>query len=193
MAANITTIVSLVSQIKAEARVKGSDNLDNMILDILNELLLEEVHNHHYSEMLVINSPITLVDAQKAYALPTDFTDIRLVRYIRESGYTITLDPRSEYTEERISGNPKYYDISGGVILIFPFANVLAADALSLDYWKVPDQLALDTTPFPIIKLVGPIKQKAIARVHVYNKDMASAQMFSGMGAEDTERAHKGE
>jgi hypothetical protein len=192
MAYSAITVSAIITQIKKESRIEGSDNLDVMILGILNELLLEETQNHRYGEMLVLNHSLTLVTAQETYTLPDNFANIRLIRYKFANGYTITLQKRTEYIQERTTGNPKFFDIADNVIYVFPYDRVLDTDSLLVDYYKNPDQLANDTTAFPIQRLVGAIKQKAIQRVLIYNRDLAAAQVFRGEGAEDTERVQPG-
>ena len=188
------TLADVLLQIKRESRVKGADNLDDMITHLINETLLEETYNHRYHQFLVLNSAVALTAASGGpYNYPVDYQEIRMVRYQMTSGYVRILRERNAYVEQSDNGGPKFYESVGDTFVIFPFTSILATDQILIDYYKYPTQLVAPTDIFPIPKLLAGLKTKVIARVHIYNKDMQSAQFFTGKGAEAVERARTGE
>lgn len=183
------TLDVLREQIKTESRVKGSDNLDTFIDGIVNELLLDYAQKNRYFEFLVTNSSITTLFGISSYALPADFMNIRLVRYRQTpTGYTRTLRPRSTFVDTANGQTPRYFEIVGDSIEVFPFEQLPADDFLLIDYFKIPDTL---TGPdiFPIPRLLPSVKLEAIHRVLLYNRDLAAAAAMKGEAVENEVRS----
>lgn len=172
------TLTELRDLIKIEARVKGSDNLDPWIDALVNELLCNYAQNNRYFEFLQTNQPVTTTLNNGLYPLPDDFIAMRLVRYKQTPrGYTYTLNPRPQYIETARGMRPKWYDVVGTNIDIFPADDVPANDTLLLDYWSFPQTL---TGPdvFPVPKLVTPVKLEAVRRTMLYNNNLQAAQLL---------------
>lgn len=188
----------LITQIKTEARVKGATNLDLFITNLINELLLQESINHRYHEFLTLNdASVVIADGSGGpYNLPTGFFEIRTVRYKFANGYSKQLSSRNSFVNYFERGTPKFFEVFGTEqIGFFPFTDVSASggDSLILDYYTYPPQLVNPTDVFPIPKFLGPLKQLAAARVHIYNKDFNAAQALKGEAVLDTERAQTGD
>lgn len=173
------TLAELRSLIKRESRLTGSDNLDDFIDGLVNELLCDYVQKQRYFETLKTNQIITTTLNNGTYNLPANFIAMRLVRYKQTSGYTFTLNSRGQFIETALGQRPRWYDIAADKLLIFPFDDVPVNETLLLDYWEYPPTLTSGTT-FPIPKLVAPIKQEAIRRALIYNQQLQAAQIFKG-------------
>lgn len=177
------TVDVLRTQIKKESRVSGSDNLDDYILDLINELLLDYIEKNHYYELLIPNSPITTIAATGNYPLPASFYAERLVRYQSLNGSPFTLRKRNEYLENARGRMPRYYEVNGTNLTIFPSDDVPAGDTVLLDYYKYPNVL-ITSDVFPIPRLLPTLKLRAIHRVLLYNNNIQQAQAFRGEALE---------
>jgi hypothetical protein len=183
------TLAVLLTEIKKEARISGSDNLDTWLTSLINELLLDYVEKTRYFEMLLVGQPITLVDETSAYDLPADFHKMRGVRYTIGSGNPYPIYPRGEYVQTARNGNPKFYELAGDQILITPITNIRATDTLVMDYYKYPSELVDPGDVFPIPRLIGPLKLKAITRAVIYNRDLNVAAALRGESIEQETRS----
>ncbi len=184
---------TLLDEIKREGRVKGTDQLDTLILNTVNDLLLQYCLSNRYLEMLLTNQPITTIIANGTYSTPTGFQLLRLLRYQRSDGFKYTLIKRPEWIENPTGKNPRYYEISSGVptptLNIFPTDNIPDGDTLLLDYYQYPAPIQSLTDIFPIPKLIASIKQKAIYRVHVYQNEIPAAQALKSDAGESEARS----
>ena len=172
------TFSQLVDEIKVEARIKGANNLDITIQAIVNELLLAHSETERYSALLVRGAPLALVAGQSDYQLPDDFANIRTVYWWRQGQPVMarTLRNKNDFIEESRDGSePKWYEIAGDLITLWPSSGILITDSCTIDYWQLPQALVNDTDLFPIPKLLPVIKREAIARIHVLNKDFNGA------------------
>lgn len=182
------TLVELRDLIKKESRVSGADNLDSFIDALINELLCDFAQKNRYFELLTMNEVVLTVLNTGTYDLPDDFVAMRLVRYKQtNSNYTFTLNKRPEYIETARGRRPRWYDISGNFITVFPNDDVPAGDSLLLDYYKFPQTL-VGNSVFPIPKLVAPVKLEAIRRTLIYNQQLQEAQILKGDSTEQEVR-----
>jgi hypothetical protein len=181
------TFQQLVDQIKVESRIKGANNFDITIKALINELLLTETETARYSALLVRGHEIGIADGEGSVNLPADLANICRVWYSR-TGEPIrarVLNHKNDFVEEsRNGGEPKYYDLAGDQLIIWPYSQVLSTDNLQIDYWKYPQKLENDTDVFPVAKLIPVIKQKAIARLHILEKDMNAADRLNASGTQ---------
>lgn len=189
MALQTKTFAVLLDEIKRESRVKGSDNLDTFIKMVINELLLDYTDKIRYFELLLRDQPITLVDEQADYDLPSDFHKMRAVRYTIGSGLPYSIYPKGQYVPQTSGGNPRFYEIAGETITIMPADNIVDADTLVLDYYKYATELVDDGDVFPIPRLIGPLKLKAIHRVLIYNRELNVAAAMRGESMEQEYRS----
>lgn len=185
---NHPTLAVLRDQIKVEARVKGSDNLDPFINATVNELLLDYAQKNRYFEFLQTNVPITTLEATGNYDLPDDFMDMKLVRHRNTNGYMRTLNRRNGFIETANGSLPRWYELAGNQLVIFPVDDLVADETLLLDYYKVPETLT-DNDPFPVSRLLPTVKLAAISRVLIYNQDLASAAALKGEAVENEVRS----
>jgi hypothetical protein len=177
------TVATLRDQIKREGRISGSDNLDGFILDLINELLLEYTEKNRYFELLTTNYTVPTVAAQTGYTLPTDFFAERLVRYQSANGSPFTLRKRTEWIENPRGTMPRWYEIVGTVLNIFPYTDVPDADTIYLDYYKYPQTLATGDV-FPIPRLLPTLKIRAVHRVLIYNNNLQQSAALKGESLE---------
>jgi hypothetical protein len=189
MALQTRTFAVLLDEIKRESRVKGSDNLDFFIKSVINELLLDYADKIRYFELLLREQPLTLVEAQADYALPSDFHKMRAVRYTIGAGLPYSIYPKGQYVPQTAGGNPRFYEIAGATITIMPATNIKDADTLVLDYYKYPTELVDDGDIFPIPRLIAPLKLKAIHRVLIYNRELNVASAIRGESMEQEYRS----
>lgn len=184
------TLAELRDQIKREARVKGSDNLDTWIDSVINELLCDYVQKNTYFEFLKTNQLIATIVATGLYDLPDNFIRMRLVRYKTSKGFYRTLNPRPQYIETALGSLPRWYDLAGTKISIFNFDAVPTGDFLVLDYYSFPATLT-NNDIFPIPRLVAPVKLEAIRRTLVYHRELQEAAAFRGDSVETETRSRK--
>jgi hypothetical protein len=189
MALQTKTLSVLLDEIKREARVKGSDNLDTFITTLINELLLDYAEKTRYFELLLREQPIVLSEAESDYDLPDDFHKMRAVRYTIGSGIPFSLYPRGQYVPQTSGGNPRFYEVAGTTLTVMPATNVKDNDTLVLDYYKYPTELVSDGDIFPIPRLIGPLKLKAIYRVVLYNRELNVASALRGESMEQEYRS----
>lgn len=186
------SLSDLRNQIKREARVSGATDLDDFITSLINELLLDYCLNNRYFEQLRLNTVVAVSDLNGNYPLPTDFQTENLVRFKDNNTLnTWTLYPRTGYLANPAPGRPGFYQIVGGQVSILPIDNFNIGDSILLDYYAFPVTLVDDADPFPIPKLIGPLKLKAIYRVHVYNGQLQQAQLLKGDAGENESRSKR--
>jgi hypothetical protein len=185
---NRLTLAQLREQIKIEGRVKGSDSLNLYIDGVVNELLLDYAQKNRYFEFLVTNVAIPTLEATGSYDLPSDFMSMRLVRYRTANGYTRTLKARPPFIETANGTLPRWHEVAGDQIIIFPVDDLPAAETLLIDYFKVPETLT-DDDPFPVPRLLPSVKLQAISRVLIYNDQLQSAAALKGDAVENEVRS----
>lgn len=181
-------VSQMIDDIKVEGRIKGADNLDITCLALINELLLAHTETERYSKFVKVGVAITLVAATGFYDLPDDFQNIRTVYWWRDGQQveSRTLRQKNDFVERSRDGTePKYYEIVGDQISVFPSDGILITDNLTIDYWGEPDALVPSDT-FPIAKLYPVIKREVISRIHLLNKDFNSSdRMAQGADTQD--------
>lgn len=180
------TLAELRTEVKLEARVKVSTNLDDMITHIIQEILRDYGNKARYREVLIIDSPITLVDSQSTYALPDDFQHMQGVRY---SVTGTRFLPLYEFTEGflRISdvGLPKYFQLCSTGLLVYPSSQIRTTNTLFISYYGDPAALyADDDADFPIPRLEATVKKMTIARIIRYMQQMEEADRMSKDGGD---------
>lgn len=186
---NVKTYTVLRTEIKQEAKVEGADNLDQMVFDLIQEILTSACENKRYLEMLILNVEIPTVSLTSLYVLPTDFMAIRSVKY-REGTFPLrVLHDRNLYVENPVSSNPRYYEVVGNSISVTPSTNIPTGNGIVIDYYKYPNVIVAGD-PFPIPKLIATVKQKVVARLHLYNKSLQVAQAFQAEGTANAAVGH---
>ncbi|SRR6266404_7379034 len=183
------TLKDLRDQIKTEARLEGSNDLDDFLTGLINELLLDYSIKNRYFELLQLNLAIALTTGIESYPLPGDFFIEKLIRYQDSQGNTRSLTRRSEHLDNPFDGSTRYYEIANGNLLLMPSSRVQTGESLLLDYYQYPAKLAEETDVFPIPRLIAPVKQRAIFRAHIYNNQLQSASVLRGESVESEVRS----
>lgn len=177
------TYAQLQTEIKKEARVKGTEDLNQFILDTVNELMCQQTTREKHFELYVPDYRFNLADGSRSYDLPSDFQHLTDVRFANDGSCFRDLDPRNDY-HLKVSdrGTPRFYELAGSSLRIYPFADVNENMAIEIDYYRAPT--LFDSTDssavFPVPKLYNAVKRDAIARTHIYYKEYQSAQAFAG-------------
>lgn len=176
------TKVQLRDAIKREARVKTATNLDALIDEIVADIMRDYCNKSRYWELLSEGVAIALVAGQQAYSLPADYQNLEVVRYGRGPSPTTfrVIDPQPETVKQTWSGGvPRFYRlVRGPKISFFPFANIVVADVLTIDYYIDPATLyTTDGADFPIPRLESAVKKDAIARVQRFYAANVESQM----------------
>lgn len=193
----LPTLKQLRDSIKLESRLTGTTDTDPLVNNTINELLLEYCFNNRYLELLNLNIPLPTLNATGQYILPSDFHHVSNVRYQDASNGIITLYPRK--TNLNLSNpagtRPRYYEINGTIssfnINILPYTDVAVGEFILLDYYSLPPTLVDDSDTFPIARLIGPLKQKAIYRMLLFNTQTTkdTAPMYKVGANEDEARS----
>src|SRR5688572_18986152 len=115
------------TRIKQEGRIKSGTNLDQMIVDLAMEILTDYTNKARYPELLVVDAPLTLVNAQSIYSHPADYQNMHELRY--GVGPTPTsfykLDERGSYNSRRsYHGYPRFYFRSAAGIHLQPYLQI---------------------------------------------------------------------
>lgn len=185
------TLAELREACKREARIKSSTNLDDLVDQIIIEILRDYTNKARYGELLTIDSPITLVDAQATYALPADYQNLSDVRFARgpisanHPGAFRGLLIQSEGINRVFrDGFPKYYRlVAGPNISLWPYGTILSTDALRIDYYIDPISVFEDDADeFPVPRLESAVKKDTIARLQRFYADTQGSQMTDADG-----------
>lgn len=178
----------LVDEIKQESKLQGSSDLNNFVLRLINELLLEYCLKNRYYELLQLNIPFNTTKDINIYPLPDDLQHISLIRYTNLAGNTRTLYSRNEFIANPVGSSPRYYQVAGNAINLMPSTNIYSNEIILLDYYSVPAKMTdLENDFFPIPRLYGSLKQRAIYRALKYNA-VATADSFKADAAEEEAR-----
>lgn len=170
------TRAQLRTVIKTEARVKTGTDIDTFINDTMLEILIDYARKSHYSELLVIDTAITLVAAQQIYALPSDFMHMVELRYGVSATPTLyrTLVERNQFLQRRnSSGLPYYFFIASDGLHLYPYDTIAVTDKLYISYYRSPKTLFdSDGKEFPIPALESTVKKSTLARVARFSADL---------------------
>lgn len=185
----MSTKLQLRSAIKREARIKTATNLDTMIDDIVTDIMRDYCNKTRYWELLSEGVVIALVGAQQAYALPADYQNMSTVRYGRGPNPTTfrAVSPQPETVKQTWSGGfPRFYRlVRGPKISFWPFADIVVADQLKIDYYIDPASVyILDSDAFPVPRLESAVKKDAIARVQRFYAANTDSEMTDKDSAE---------
>lgn len=179
------TLLILHGQIKTEARVQGTNELDQFVYDTIREIHDQHTERQRYSELLVLNEDIPLINGTDVYDLPEDFQHLKEVRfgYQGNTGSYRSLDPRGDFHPKwRVTGVPRFYERAGHNLHLFPYSDIRDSMALQIDYYrKAP---LVDAEEMPVSRLVPVVKREAISRVHLYYKETQSATVFQQLSKE---------
>lgn len=178
----MSTLATLRTLIKQEARIKTGTNLDDMVNAIIAEVLIDYCNLQRFYELFKENVAITLVTGQQEYSLPSDFQNLSALRYA--VGTTPCIFQQLKLQQPIIKqtfaqGLPLYYRmISGPGISLWPYNCIQATDTLLLDYYINPTSIfSSDGDNFPIPRLESAVKKDVIARIQRFSSALPEAQM----------------
>lgn len=176
-----TTLVELRTQVKREARVKGTDQLDEMVDDIIVEVHDQHTERQRFDELFEPDEVLTLTAANGIVALPDDFQHMGEVRFSSDGSSFRRLEVRGPYNHKRGNyGFPKFYEKTGSNIRLYPPGDILDTHALHIDYYR---KATFDSSNdvLPVDKLVPLVRREVISRVHMYYKENQSATAYQGL------------
>lgn len=183
------TFIQLLDTIKAECRIKASDNLDEWVKDVINQELRTLCANAEYPELLVPFATVAITsDAQSLFALPVGVRQIVAVEYAQDGvdPHWRPLSLRNSYIVSMVSGTPNWYFRAGNNLYVFPYSLITTTHALRISYYKTVTSLVADGDLIEVPDLEEPLIQRVIARVLRYHKDRGDAQATAvdAVGAE---------
>lgn len=187
------TKAALREAIKLEARIKATDEWDDLVDQIVLEILTDFCNLARYSELLKERIAITTVDAQQQYSLPADLQNIAAIRYARGPIPTPNTLSYREITEQNQNvrqtnsyGSPFWYRrIAGNKVSLWPCSDIKSTDSLVIDYYVLPESVfSADGDTFPISRLEGAVKKDAIARLQRVHASNPEAQMMQMDGSQ---------
>lgn len=174
------TFLEIVNAVKEEGRVNRSNELDNMIKRIINEVMVKHTRNKEYPDLFVPNTLIPIpADGTSNFALPADFTKISQVRYTFQSGGTKYLNKANQFSLPFLTGYPALWYIAGSRLYVHPYSDTLTVDSIYLDYYKVPSLLVADGDVLAIDDLYPVIVNETLSRVRRYHDDTAGDDRFA--------------
>lgn len=178
----MSTKLQLREAIKREGRIKAGANLDALVDDIVADILRDYCNLTRQWELLKEGVVIPLVAGQQSYSLPADFMNMGVLRYGRgpnPSGYRVIDLQTENVSQTSTHGWPRFYRmIRGPKISFWPYANIVVADVLLLDYYIDPASIYVaDGDEFPVAALESAVKKDAIARVQRFHSSLPEAQM----------------
>lgn len=192
-----STKAQLRAAIKREARVLANANLDTLIDDIVVDIMRDYCNLGRFYELLVEGTAIPLVAGQQSYTLPADFHHLNQVRYGRgpnPATFRIVDEQPESVRQTWSQGWPRFYRlVAGPKISFFPYADIVVADQLKIDYYRDPATLwTTDASVFPVPRLESAVKKDAIARVQRFHTATQEAQLTDADGRSSFNAADAG-
>lgn len=173
------TVQQFLDAIKREAKLEGSTDLDQLIIDKTNDILQEYTKTMQYQEMFKIDTPLTCVAATSVVPLPADYAYINdTIRYVNAAGEVKPLTKLrvSHYPE---TGTPETYRMSYGQISLYPFSAIATGDTILIDYYALAPTITNDSDPvtglpsnLPFQTFYVKVKNEVLARLALYQHDL---------------------
>lgn len=178
---------SILDSLKTEARVKGTDEIDAWIVDLINQTVFDETYQNRFQELYVPLSEVTVLTNTSEYALPEDFQTLERVYFSPWlDGAMIELTiPNSNLILTQTYGYPRFYRLAGTALQVYPYSLLVADQArLAISYYKSHPLFTLGSLDDLLLvpKLRNVVIKACAARVHVYYKEFQSGQVL-GNGA----------
>lgn len=182
------TRAQLRTAIKTESRIFKSTDLDGFVDSVVDDILTDACNKVRYFELFVPDVTIILVDATGQYSLPTDFQNIKELRYgvgplplnaTTPNKFATLQIPNDNVRRTYTQGVPFFYFLSGAnKVNVFPFRDLKSTDTLLVSYYKDPlSVFAVDGDVFPIPRILPMVKKMAIARVQRFHNADQPATM----------------
>lgn len=186
------TKAQLREAIKLEARIKSTDEWDDLVDQVVLEILTDFCNLARYDELLKERIPLTVVASQQQYSLPVDCQNIACLRFARGPvpttgtlSYREIVAQNGNVKQTNAYGWPFYYRrVFGMKISLWPFDSILTTDSLLIDYYALPESIfSSDGDEFPIPRLEAAVKKDTIARLQRVHESNPEAQMMGQDGA----------
>lgn len=171
-------------RVKIEGRVKSATNLDGYIDSLVREILDDYANKTRYSELLVLDEPVTLVDEQATYPLPADYQNIFELRF------GVGPDSQVHHNLSLLNGNvhrrsshgyPRHYLLSSVGITLHPYREISTDDTLLLSYYRKPSSLFQDDADeFPVSRIENAVLKEVLSRIQRYHNSLSEAQLMKG-------------
>jgi len=177
----VMTKTQLRDAIKREARQQSTTDLDTMIYDIIDDVVADTFYRERCYELRVIGTGTAMASATATIALPADFQHVDEVRFSTDNGVTfLHLFPKNDFVYNQLTGTPRFWQIVGTNLYVFPYGAVTTSHKIYLDYFKLPT-FASDSDPFPVFRLQAGVKKEVMTRLLEYmgQLDQASKMLES--------------
>lgn len=169
------TRAQLLASIKREARVNSTTDYDTLIGEIIDDVMADVFSKERCYELRVIGTGTAMTNATATVALPENFQHVDEVRFTTDSMATYTrLSPKDDFTANAKVGSPKFWQIVGSNLYVFPYSQVTSSHQIYLDYFKTPT-FASDDDVFEVFRLQAAVKKECITRVLEYLNQLEQA------------------
>ncbi len=185
------TRTQLIADIKLEARITGTE-LDTMIDGILSGVVEDCFFKERCFELRVVNAVLANPTVSTGIiALPAAFQHIDQVRYATSASALTSITakplfPKTDFVNYVSIGIPKWFEIQGTNIYVFPYSLVATTHRVYIDYYSKPT-FTSGSDSFPVLRLQESVKKEAIARLHLWHKQRDDAGVM--MSLTDRSRA----
>jgi len=173
------TVQQFLDSIKREAKLEGSTDLDQLIIDKTNDILQEYTKTMQYQEMFKLDTVIACTAATSLVNLPSDYAYINdTIRYKTAAGVIKPLTKLrvSHYPE---TGTPETYRITFGQIYLYPFSAIATGDSIVIDYYALAPTITNDSSSttglpsnLPFQTFYVKVKNEVLARLALYQHDL---------------------
>lgn len=172
------TLLELRTRIKNEARVKSSADLDAWIDSTINGVVKNHTYGEKRYQLIVRNAAITIsTDGQSQFTLPVGFAkiiDVTFSPYPAPNDVWYPLEERNQFRFPYTQGNPKWYELMGGNLVITPYSLLRTNQQLRMTYQKTPTAMTADAHVLEIPELEQVIVDEVVGRVLRYHKSQDS-------------------
>lgn len=183
----VYTFAQIVANIKEEGRVDRSNDFDDLIKNMINEVLVKHTRNKQYPELYVTQHPLTIAsDGQEEYTLPDGFTRMSNVRWSTDGTTFRWLKKNNQFALPFTQGVPQWWYRAGNSLFIYPATSVLSAsNVLQIDYYSLPTLLVDDADILNPPDLYPVILMECLSRIRRMHDDIPADQQYQG----DAQRA----
>lgn len=181
------TKTQLRDAIKREARVNTAD-LDTLIYEIMDDVIADIFSKERCYELRVIGTGTAMSTGVATITLPTDFQHVDEVRWSIDSGVTFEpVKPKNDAVYNSKIGAPKFWQLVGATLYVFPYSQVTTAHKIYLDYFSLPN-FDEDSDLFPVFRLQAAFKKECITRVLDYHNQLQQSERMLASAGQSLER-----
>lgn len=168
--------------IRAEAKIKGSDEMDVWLNETIQDELNTLTAQMRYPELRSI-AALTIADG--AATIPPTAQHLNLDNVIYRPLADAANDYpliRNKHTIGQDLGLTKYVYRVGTTLIVWPTIEMDGSDILLLEYWRYPT-LATDQAVIPVDGLIPTLKLRAVTRA-ILHTDSKLAKIHHDLGQE---------